>query len=82
MVAKVGELHAWMQQKRQQQISYPLDEASKTSMGVPSKFGSGSKTLTQSITIPNGGGSANVPAAYSGSIVLLIEGGQYEIPYL
>lgn len=77
---EIAELRAWRQLREQQQISYPLDDASRNTIGAVSGAGPGSSTLTQ--TINTAGATASVPAAYAGSIIIAVEGGQYEIPYL
>jgi len=71
----------WMNDRKTQQISYPLDEASKNAMGVATLVGPGGHALTQTKT-DSGGDTVVVPAAYTGTIILLIDGAQYEIPRL
>jgi len=80
--AKLNELYSYMLARQRQQISAPLDEASLNALKAGVARALGSSTLTQSITIGAGGGSANVPAAYLGSLVVEFEGVRYEIPYL
>jgi hypothetical protein len=80
--AMLEELYQWMTQRKEHQIVYPLDDDSKVAIGAVSSIKVGSKALTQSITIGAGGGSANVPAAYFGTIIVLVNGKQREIPYL
>lgn len=77
---QVAGLLEWKRQRETQQLSYPVDLASKTALGVPTGVGPGSKTLTQ--TINTAGATASVPAAYAGTVIIEIEGTQYELPYL
>jgi hypothetical protein len=80
--AKFDEMYAFVQAKKYQQISEPLDEASKNALGVPTGRGRGGTTATQTITIGVGGGSATVPANPVGTIILDIAGVRYEVPYI
>jgi len=75
---QVAELLAWKEGKDVQQISFPLDDASRNSLGVLTVEGTGSATLTQ--VIVTSGPTATVPAAYTGSIVLNVEGEFVTIP--
>lgn len=77
---QVKELMEWKRVREIQQIAYPLDDASRTTLGGVTLNGIGSATLTQIIN--TSGASASVPAAYAGSIIIAAEGGQYTVPYL
>lgn len=77
---KVNEMYAWFQERKQQFVPYPIDEASKNALQAVTKLGSGTATLTQ--TISTAGATAEVPAAYEGTIVIQVNGENYEIPYL
>lgn len=76
------ELYQWMQARKGQQIAYPLDEASRNSLGVVTDRGAGSAPLTQSITVGAGGGSFSVPAAFQGTLIYESEGVRHIIPHL
>lgn len=75
---QLAEMWAWYQERKRQQISFPLDEASKNVVGTFQSSHLGSHTLTQVVTDSNGD-TSTVPAAYSGTI--LLDDGK-EIPYL
>jgi hypothetical protein len=55
MVQQTDELYRWMQDRKRQQITLPVDEASKNALGVAVKIGVGSHALTQ--TVSTGGGT-------------------------
>lgn len=78
---QVAELMEWRASKEQQQISYPLDDASKYGSKGLFKVANGVKTLTQVVT-DSRGDTVTVPAAYTGTKLVVIEGEQVEIPYL
>lgn len=84
-LAKLNEIFEWMQQKKVQQIGYPLDDASKAVLPQQSvqPEGSGATPLTQSYSVSGGaGGSITGPKAYIGTLILQINGTNYEIPFL
>lgn len=79
---KLNELYDWMNQKKRQQVSFPLDEASRNSilesggLFVPKSLGSfGTQTIDTS------GASADVPAQPSGTLVVTWQGVDYELLY-
>ena len=78
---QVAELMAWKQQKENQQISLPLDVASRGVIGIEPK-GSGITALTQSVSVPTSPTSINVPKAYTGTELVRINGVVREIPYI
>lgn len=80
--AKLNDVYEWVQQKKNQQISYPLDLASKSALGAPVDGGPGSGATTQSINLTGSAQSINVPAAYTGYRILEIDGALYKIPYI
>lgn len=75
------EVFNWMQQKKVQQISFPLDDASRNASGFASRVGQGSTTKTQTYTDSNGD-TLTGPKAYLGTVIFLADGTQYEIPYI
>lgn len=77
---QLKEMWEWYQARKVQQISYPLDDASKASLGVPTSEGPGSTTKTQ--VINTSGATATVPAAYVQTVLVRIDGTQYEFPSL
>jgi len=84
---QLKEMWEWYQARKVQQLSYPVDDASRNALGVVTRVGPGPTsdlTDTISITIGPGGGSdtADVPKAYAGSVLLNIDGANYEVPYL
>lgn len=72
------ELHAWMLQKKEQQITLPLDDASKSVLGAPLFAGAGNTTLTQTLS-STPGSIGKIPVR---SVLLLIDGSTYEFPSL
>ena len=76
-----NEMYAWFQQRKVQQISFPLDDASKNGMGVPLITGLGSIALTQ-VYVDSGGDTVTGPKAYSDTFILVSGGVQYEVPFL
>jgi hypothetical protein len=69
----------WYQARKEQQLSYPVDDASKSAIGAMSYAGSSSKTPTTTISIGAGGGSATVAAVPTGFIVVNVEGATHVI---
>ncbi len=76
----LNELYEWMMEKKRQQISYPLDEASRNTLRAVISNGDGSAGLTRIIN--TAGATATVPSAYIGTIKLEYEGVQREVPYI
>lgn len=80
--AEVAELKKWREERRVQQISYPIDESSRNALGAPSYVGPGSSDLTDTVNIGATPTSIQVPSAYAGTVIIRINGTSYEIPYL
>lgn len=78
---KLDEIYDWMQQRKAIQLPYPVDDASRLNLRAITTSGTGSHGLTQSITVGAGGGTFNVPAAFTGTILLETADGRKEIPY-
>lgn len=80
----ISELLEWKRAREQQQISYPLDEASKNAVFdlikilSPYDFGTAS---TQNISITSTPTSITVPAQPTGTIKVTIDGTVYELLY-
>lgn len=79
---QVRQLLDWMAAKKQQQISRPLDDASRNNIGALYASSGTSKALTQSKSISSTPTSISVPAAYAGTVFIAIDGKVREIPYL
>lgn len=79
---QVKQLLDWMAAKKQQQISRPLDDASRNNIGALYASSGTSKSLTQSVDIDDTPSSIEVPTAYAGTVFVLIDGKVREIPYL
>lgn len=71
-----------MLERKGQQLSYPVDQPSINALRVVVTKGPGSKTKTQSVSVPTTPTNISVPAAYAGTVILEANGIQYEIPFL
>lgn len=78
----LNELYQWMKERRVQQLSYPVDDASKNSIGAAVYVSPGSTLKTQSVAVSSTPTNITVPAAYVQTVVITLEGVQYEIPSL
>lgn len=78
----IARIVAWMEARESQLIPRLLDEGSRNNLGAPVYRGVGAHALTQSVSVPSTPTNITVPAAYSDTLILEIEGVQYEIPYL
>lgn len=78
---QVAELMAWKAARMVIQLSYPVDDTSRLNLRAITTSGFGSHAKTQTITVPAGGSSFNVPAAITGTILLETSNGRFEIPY-
>lgn len=80
--AQVTVLMQYMNARKVQQISYPLDDASKTSLGVPIGEGPGSTALTENRSLTGNVQTISVPKAYVQTVLVRIDGASYELPSL
>lgn len=80
--AQVADLLRWKAEREQQQIRFPIDDASRKTIGGGTSEGPGSSGLTQSISLTGGAESILVPSAYIGTELFVFEGIRYEIPYI
>lgn len=84
-LAKFNELVRWMEEKKTQQISFPLDEASKNTVfdGTPigDDLGNGATALTQVYTDSNSDTHTG-PKAYADTRLIKIGTVTIEVPYL
>lgn len=79
---QVEELMEWKRQRESQQITIPLDLASRAVIGGAQDAGAGSAALTQSVDVTSTPSSIDVPSAYAGTRIINIDGVRYEIPYI
>lgn len=84
---QVAELLAWKEERVEQQLFYPVDDNSKSSIlplpGVPENQGDGETPLTQVYNVAGGmGGTVTAPRALLGTILLEIDGVYYEMGYV
>lgn len=80
--AQIASLLEWKNARELQQIRYPLDEASRASLGTVTVDGLGGTALTQSINIASTPQSISVPRAYLDTILLNTGDVRYEVPYI
>ncbi len=76
------DLYQWMKEKKIQQLSLPVDDASRAALGAVTGRGPGSTTKTQTVAVSSTPSNITVPAAYVKTVVVEIDGTQYEIPSL
>lgn len=79
---KLDEMYADFERRKVQQLSYPVDDASRNALGVIADGGAGSATLTQSVAVSGNPENITVPAAFSSSRFVVIGGATLEIPIL
>lgn len=79
---QLQELWEWYQARKVQQLSLPVDDASRNALGAAVGVGPGSTATSQSVNISTTPMSISVPAAYAGTEILVINGVQREIPYI
>ena len=75
---QLNQVFEWMQQRKVQQLSYPVDDASRNSLGAAIVTGAGTTALTQTLASTPGA----VPKAYARTFILVSNGMQYEVPSL
>lgn len=80
------ELYQWMQERKKQQIAYPIDDVSISVIAERTRTvttnGTGSTALTDSINLTGNAQTINVPKAYTDTILLVSQGVTYEVPYV
>lgn len=81
MKSDIAELKAWKTAREKQQLTDPVDDTSRLVLRVISSAGLGSHPLTQSIGIPAVPTTINVPAAFTGTVLLEGPNGTFEVPY-
>lgn len=84
MLRQVSELYAWMEKRKEQQISYPLDDSSRNAIseGSATPEGVGTATLIQTLALTGNAQNIDVPSAYVGTEKVRINGTVREIPYI
>lgn len=74
---QLAEMYAWYQARQTQQLSYPVDDASRNALGTATFYGtSGTNPVTTIGSTP-----ANVALIPTGFIILTINGAQYTMAY-
>lgn len=81
LLPKIEEISRWMQERKQQQITLPLDPASRNVIGAPSILRLGSTAKTQVYT-DSRGDTVTGPKAYAKTFIIMQNGQQYEVPSL
>ena len=76
------EIYHWMQQKKRQQISNPLDIASRAVIGAVSSAGAGNSNLRDELNLDGEAQTIEIPAYYSSSRLIRLGGETVEIPIL
>lgn len=86
---QIEELLQWKRERDIQIIKYPIDDVSQRiiedTLPIPdiTNEGSGATDLTQTYSVSGGaGGTVDAPKAYIDTIILQIDGTNYEIPYI
>lgn len=82
LIKRIEQLEEWKSAKEKQQINFPVDEASKISLGAAFGDGLGSTTLTEDLSLTGNAQSITVPAPYAGSVFIVVDGVRYEIPFI
>ena len=78
-IAQFNEMYAWYQERLTQQLSYPVDQSSISALRALTLLGKSTKLPTTTISIGAGGGSATVPIAPTGFVVIMVDGGSRTI---
>lgn len=81
LLPKIEEFYRWMQEKKQQQITLPLDLASRGVLNAPSIIKLGATAKTQVYT-DSRGDTLTGPKAYAKTFIIVQNGQQYEVPSL
>lgn len=78
----VRTLLAFMQGKKLQQISLPLDDQSRIIIGGVVDDGAGSSALTENRNLSGNPETITVPKAYTATRLIILDGTRYEIPII
>jgi len=70
MKSSVEALLEWKLQKTDQQITYPIDEASKNTLGALTVEGTGNANPDETINVPSTPATFQVPASPSGTLLV------------
>jgi len=79
---KLEEVYQWVQDRKVIQLTTPVDDISKANIGALVYVSPGSTTKTQSVAVSSTPTNINVPAAYAKTVVVSLNGVQYELPSL
>ena len=79
---KLEEVYQWVQDRKVIQLTTPVDDISKANIGALVYVSPGSTTKTQSVAVSSTPSNISVPAAYIKTVVVTINGVQYELPSL
>lgn len=80
--ARIAQLMDWKQAREIQAIPFPLDDASRNTLGIITVGGTSAAGLTQTISVGSTPSNITVPAAYTGKLTLSYEGGSVTVPIL
>lgn len=78
LLEQVKELQSWKERREAQQLSYPVDDASRNALKALTSTGPGTSALTQVLS----GTPGAVPKAYAKTFFVEIDGVLAEIPSL
>jgi hypothetical protein len=78
LTSQVEELLSWKERRETQQLSYPVDDASRNALKAVVSTGTGTSALTQILS----GVPGAVPKAYAKTFFVEIDGVLAEIPSL
>lgn len=76
------EVYQWVQDRKVIQLTTPVDDISKANLGALTYVSAGSTTKTQTVAVSSTPSNISVPAAYIKTVVVTINGVQYELPSL
>jgi hypothetical protein len=79
---RVADLEDFINERKEQQISNPLDVASRRIIGAPTFEAAGSTTLSQTLNLTGNAQQISLPTGFAQSVVLIIDGVRYEFPSL
>lgn len=83
--AKLNEIYEWMQERKRQQLTYPLDDVSLAAilerLATITVTGTSTATLTQTYT-DSGTDTHTGPKAYNGRLIVVANGTTYHLATL
>lgn len=82
----LSEIYNWMKARQVQQLSYPVEDATlhalRERLPYLEWYATGATAQTQSLNLTGNVQVIDVPAAYTGTEVVIINGNRREIPYI